>query len=93
MHIPHYLLEAYVGYFEEDREMFQRYEAHKDQRKALGLAALTYDDWRIEYCRAIILEHTPRQRLNIYLEWNGILGFASQIWTICESGRLGSSQG
>lgn len=32
--------------------------------------------------RALIKSHTPKQRLAVYLEWNGIHGYTESIWGI-----------
>lgn len=64
--VPHYLIEAYEGYYED--------EMAKD---------LTVPMEEPEHVRAWVLTklygHTPKERLEIYLHWNGILGWTEQI--------------
>lgn len=31
-----------------------------------------------------ILSHSPKERLEVYLEWNGILGYTDRIWEISQ---------
>lgn len=31
-----------------------------------------------------IMSHSPKERLEVYLEWNGILGYSSRIWEITQ---------
>lgn len=33
---------------------------------------------------ALIRTHSPKERLAVYLEWNGIVGFTSRIWAISQ---------
>lgn len=60
--IPHYLYEAYEGYYEDEmaRDLEKPMEEPEDTR-----------EWIIEKIHG----HTPREQLKVYLEWNGILGW------------------
>lgn len=62
------LIEAYKGYYED--------EIRQSSYPTLG-----------DYLQAIatkIQQHSPKERLEIYLEWNGILGYTSRIWEITQ---------
>lgn len=64
--VPHYLIEAYEGYYED--------EMAKD---------LTHVIEEPEHSREWVLRkmwnHTSKERLEIYLHWNGIIGWTDQI--------------
>lgn len=60
--IPHYLYEAYEGYYED--EMARDLEKPMEEPEATR-------EWIIDK----IAEHNPREQLKVYLEWNGILGW------------------
>lgn len=42
-----------------------------EDKRALGVASLIY-------------AHTPKERLAVYLTWNGILGYTETIWAITQ---------
>lgn len=71
------LLKAYVGYHED--------EWTKDLHEAVG--GVNVDDeavksWMETKAIQTIINHTPKQRLEIYLEWNGIIGYSSRIYEV-----------
>lgn len=76
------LLQAYIGVLEDDRETRERYASHEEQRKAVGLRPLPFSFWLGDYCKAKIMEATRLERLKVYLEWNGIIGFTPAIFAI-----------
>ena len=67
--IPHYLYEAYEGYYEDEmaRDLERPMEEPEDTR-----------EWIIDK----IAGHNPREQLSIYLHWNGIINWDQQIFNI-----------
>lgn len=63
------LIEAYKGYY-EDEWMYEQGEYQVDPTIP--------DEWVIEK----IMCHTPKQRLEVYLEWNGLIGYYSRIYEL-----------
>jgi len=77
------LLEAYKGYFEDDWEIkddYQRYVAREREKGESTVKA--FDSWLEEECERLIREHSPAVRLEIYCEWNGILGYHRTLFAI-----------
>lgn len=72
------LLEAYLGYNEDEWE--REYEGFKTH--AADNEMVPYKEWSYKRAEKVIRAHTPKQRLAIYLEWNGILGYTETIWDI-----------
>lgn len=66
------LLEAYMGYY-EDEWNYGHHEYSTDSQKDME-----------KWCREKILNATPLERLGIYLEWNGILGYTNTIYSISQ---------
>lgn len=64
--LPRSLIEAYEGYYEDEmaRDLTSPMEEPEHVR---------------EWVLTRIYNHNPRERLAIYLEWNGILGWTNQI--------------
>lgn len=60
MPVPNYLLEAYMGFYDDD-------------------SLVNVNEKNI---RKLIAEHTPEERLSVYLVWNGIIGRSEQVYTI-----------
>lgn len=66
------LIEAYKGYYEDEwMYEFGEYETE-------GTESPAYTKWSKEK----ILNHSPKERLEIYCEWNGILGYHSRLFEI-----------
>lgn len=78
------LVEAYKNYYEV--ELQQEYERVSDEKaddltiSEQELQNLDFDRFVERRVREIICEHTPKQRLEVYLEWNGILGYTESIF-------------
>lgn len=65
------LVEAYKGVYED--------QITKD------LGDLWEDQMaRILWCHGMIVNHTPKERLETYLQWNGIFGYTGRIWDISQ---------
>jgi len=74
------LVEAYKGVFEDD---WQAKEAYKEYvKQAGGLAVPNFEYWLGDYVVGLIQESTPKRRLEVYLEWNGIIGYTGRIFEI-----------
>lgn len=86
MNIPHYLIEAYLGRFEEEYQaLHPEYEEYVKREGRNGEVAVeAFDLWLEHKAHAHILGHSPLQRLEVYLEWEGIIGFTSRIWAITQ---------
>lgn len=69
------LIEAYTGVHETD--LRRAYEATKFFPTTPEFAA-----WREMKVTLMIISETPKERLDTYLQWNGILGFTSAIFAI-----------
>lgn len=72
------LIEAYKGYYEDDRETAQAYEKEFTGQNIRQ----DFDQWLTERVKIQIIVDTPKERLAIYLEWNGILGYSDSIFDI-----------
>jgi hypothetical protein len=84
------LIEAYVGYNEDEweREHYEEFGAATSRgEKVPELSA-----WMKDKAVTCIIAHTPEQRLNIYLEWNGIFGYSKRIYDIA-TGHFTVKQG
>lgn len=76
------LIEAYVGYHED--------EWMEELRSEIGDKPITDDEvklWMKNKATQKILNHTPKRRLEVYLEWNGIIGYVGRIFELA-TGRL-----
>lgn len=72
--IPHYLLEAYKGWYEES-------EGHKfwnTKKSELSVRWYNHEGY-INWCMNRIWNDLPEEHLRIYLEWNGIHGYTNQV--------------
>lgn len=79
------LIEAYKGYYEDElralhAEIFAAEEVTQD-----------FDQWAEREVLfgspngpCSILGDTPKERLEIYLQWQGIIGFTETIWAIAQ---------
>lgn len=71
------LIEAYMGAYEDDlaydcEKEFEGKEA--DQHEKQG--------WVREKIIEKIISHTPEQRLEMYCNWNGIIGYHNYLYRI-----------
>lgn len=66
------LIEAYKGYYEDDREMLHKFTSDGVFQMDL------FDEW----VRMKIVSDSPKERLERYLEWNGISGYTNSIYEI-----------
>lgn len=76
MAIHNDLVEAYLGYHEDD--LVAEY-AHLKQGESDMQA---YDQWVLATIEKRVRNDSPRDRLATYLEWNGILGYTGRIFEI-----------
>lgn len=60
--IPRYLIDAYMGYYED-------------------ILVNVTEPNIIELIQA----HDPKQRLAVYLQWNGIIGWTDSIWSVAHT--------
>lgn len=67
------LIEAYKGYYED--EIIRDY----NQQQPIEMAG-----WESHWVANKIQSHSPKERLEVYLEWNGILGWTNRIWEISQ---------
>ena len=73
------LIEAYKGYYEDEwQDEFSR------SPDGAGNFAMTYQQWLTKKTEETIKADTPKRRLEIYLEWNGILGYTEIIWDLSQ---------
>lgn len=65
------LVEAYEGFYEDEmaNDLTVPMEEPEDTRA---------------WVEAKIRGHSARERLEVYLEWNGILGYTGRIWDISQ---------
>ncbi len=77
MAIHNDLLEAYRGVYEEDFE--------RDwENKLPDVGTLSLDGYVTMRIAFRITEHTAKERLDVYLQWNGIIGYTGRIWEISQ---------
>lgn len=79
MAIHNDLIQAYQGYYEDD--WMDEFSRSKD---GAGNFAITYKEWLAKRTDEWIRRDSPRDRLRIYCEWNGILGYDNRIWEIAQ---------
>lgn len=85
MQIRNDLLKAYKGYYETEieREYKPAYADYCQQAVKDGLLEVpTFDHWVTFGIKRKIEQHTPKERLEVYLEWNGIIGYANRAFEI-----------
>lgn len=70
------LIEAYMGVYEDDL-----LRAHR-VTFASSPEVQDFNQWAEGKVPAMIRAETPKERLDTYLQWNGILGFTSAIFAI-----------
>jgi len=79
------LIEAYKGHYEDDRQIRQYYQDWLKAEMQNGHSdALSFEGWFEGWVEEAIRTATPKERLAIYLEWNGILGWTEMIWSISQ---------
>lgn len=80
------LIQAYIGILEDNRELKTEYDKMIARDQELGAIAVEgWESWLRTKCIALINEATRRERLETYLEWNGIIGFTTAIFEIATS--------
>lgn len=74
------LIEAYKGYNSDEweREHYEEFAGAPSRNEEVP----DLDAWMKEKAIKVITAHTPEQRLAIYLEWNGILGYTKRVFDI-----------
>jgi hypothetical protein len=75
------LIEAYKGYYDGEMEALEAYEAYLTTCEG---EAESYDGWFATWIADKIASDGPKDRLAIYLEWHGILGYTETIWAISQ---------
>ncbi len=73
------LVEAYKGHYDDDTYLEQDDKSFKSRA---DMSAEEYDTW----VRWKILRDEPKERLERYLEWNGIFGYATTAYHIATGG-------
>lgn len=77
MKIGNDLIEAYKGYYEKESILpWTNAEA--------GYVLMGPDAAIDKWVREKIESDSPKERLAIYLEWNGILGYTNRIWELSQ---------
>ena len=69
------LIEAYKGYYEDDREALR---LAKEHFKVDIITDAQFGEWIVYK----ILTDSHKERLERYLEWNGIQGYTNSIYEI-----------
>lgn len=83
MRIGNDLIEAYTNTYEDDLHV--QYNAYTEQEisKAGGTATVeSHESWIRDQVVTMIRNHSAQERLEIYLTWNGILGYSNRIYAI-----------
>lgn len=70
------LFAAYAGYYEDD--------IAREIPRGPGPLTPADDLAQIKWVEAKIRSHTPKKRLEVYLHWNGIIGWTGRIWDITQ---------
>lgn len=77
--IPHSLLEAYKGYYEDKIHQDFPYSSAPPPGKDYDLYREQFEkEWATEKIR----NDLPKEHLRVYLAWNGIIGYDEQIFNI-----------
>jgi hypothetical protein len=71
------LIEAYVGYYEDEW-----LEEFHNEVAGANVADEEWKTWSRNRAIQKIVNHTPKRRLEVYLEWNGILGYIGRIYEL-----------
>lgn len=69
------LVEAYNGYYEDERVVEQ------DDGSLKNVSEFTKEEWTT-WLHWKIIRDSPKERLERYLEWNGISGYTNTIYDI-----------
>jgi hypothetical protein len=69
------LIEAYNGYYEDERVVQQDDGSFKE------VAAFSKEEWNT-WIQWKIIHDSPLERLERYLEWNGIQGYTETVYNI-----------
>jgi len=85
------LLAAYEGVLED--EIAYGYKSYVDAEEAAAkgqyaVAVQSLEQWGRDYATRAILADSPRKHLEVYLQWNGILGYSSIIWELAHGRYL-----
>lgn len=88
------LIEAYKGVKEQELEA-QRpiYDKYIQDLGPKELAVPGFDYWVEPIVEEWIAKDLPRERLAVYCEWNGIIGFSETLFDIAQGGRLNGEVG
>lgn len=75
--IGHDLIEAYSGIYEDEmtEDMMEEFEGRTP-------SAQEAEEWTRSDAIRRIINHTPKERLERYLEWNGIIGYSNRVYDI-----------
>lgn len=87
MGIHNDLFEAYEGYYEKEleKELRPKYDAYVEQERKKGAIVVeAWEGWIKFPVAEKIKALSPKERLAIYLEWNGILGWTNRIWELSQ---------
>lgn len=83
------LRQAYEGYYEDDSEPRREYDAAFAEWRSRGDEAVeTYDGWLRTWCEARIRSETPKQHLEIYCHWNGLIGWSGVLYDLAHGGGV-----
>lgn len=83
MKIFNSLTEAFAGYYEvENLAAYQEY-VERESRNG-QVAVLSSDSWIASHVERTIRSATPRKRMDVYLQWNGISGYTSMLWELSQ---------
>lgn len=81
------LLAAYEGVLED--EIAYGYKSYCSAEIAAGATTLQdVSQWGKDYATRAILADSPRKHLEVYLQWNGILGYSGTIWDLAHGRYL-----
>jgi len=70
------LIEAYKGYYEDELE--------RDHSREWPNGPVTLETYTFNWVDVKIRSHTSKERLEVYLHWNGIIGYTNRIWEITQ---------
>lgn len=77
------LIEAYIGILEGDHGLERDYQIYARGAVEDGEEVMmTFEGWLRPHAIDAIQKETPREHLEKYLEWNGIIGYTSAIYAI-----------
>ncbi len=78
MNIGNDLIKAYMGVHEDELQHLHKVKFENSPE------VQDFDQWAEPIVKNMINQASPKDRLDTYLQWNGILGWTNRIWELSQ---------